>query len=54
MSVLTLEAICKRYGDAIVLDDVSLDFTAGHITAIIGRSGCGKSTLLKICNGLDQ
>lgn len=52
MSVLTLEAVGKRYGDATVLDDVSLDFTAGHITAIIGRSGCGKSTLLKICNGL--
>ena len=52
MSVLTLEAVGKRYGNATVLDGVSLDFVDGCITAIIGRSGCGKSTLLKICNGL--
>ena len=52
MSVLTLESVGKRYVDTIALDNVSLKFVAGSITAIIGRSGCGKSSLLKICNGL--
>jgi osmoprotectant transport system ATP-binding protein len=52
MSVLTLESVGKRYIDALALDNVSLNFAAGSITAIIGRSGCGKSSLLKICNGL--
>lgn len=52
MSVLTLESVGKRYVDTCALDNVSLKFAAGSITAIIGRSGCGKSSLLKICNGL--
>lgn len=52
MTVLGLEGVGKYYGASRVLDDLSLEFNRGHITAIIGRSGCGKSTLLKILNGL--
>lgn len=52
MSVLTLESVSKRYGDTLALENVSLNFAIGSISAIIGRSGCGKSSLLKICNGL--
>jgi len=52
MTVLSLEAVGKRYGATRALDDVSLNFAEGRITAVIGRSGCGKSTLLKLCNGL--
>lgn len=52
MAVLSLESVGKRYGAARALEDVSISFAEGHITAVIGRSGCGKSTLLKLCNGL--
>ncbi len=34
-----------------ILEDVSIGFKQGHITAIIGESGSGKSTLLKLING---
>lgn len=34
-----------------VLNDVSVDFESGKLTAITGKSGCGKSTLLKIILG---
>lgn len=37
-----------------ILDDVSVDFHPGEVTAIIGPSGCGKSTLLKAICGIDQ
>jgi putative ABC transport system ATP-binding protein len=35
------------------LDDLSVDFAAGHFTAIMGPSGSGKSTLLHCLAGLD-
>jgi putative ABC transport system ATP-binding protein len=36
------------------LDDVSIDFEAGRLTAIMGPSGSGKSTLLHCLAGLDR
>src|SRR5918996_877479 len=43
-------------GDAAVraLDDVTVEFVAGHYTAIMGPSGSGKSTLLHCMAGLDR
>ncbi len=48
----------KRYGvgeSAIfALNDVSVDFTTGEFTAIMGPSGSGKSTLMHCAAGLDE
>ncbi|MCW2529748.1 MAG: sulfate transporter, ATPase subunit, partial [Pseudonocardiales bacterium] len=46
--------ITKRFGDFTALDDVSLDFGSGKLTALLGPSGGGKSTLLRIIAGLEQ
>jgi putative ABC transport system ATP-binding protein len=48
----------KVYGhgdtQVVALDDVSVDFTAGEFTAIMGPSGSGKSTLMHCVAGLDS
>jgi phospholipid/cholesterol/gamma-HCH transport system ATP-binding protein len=36
----------------LVLDDVSLSFGRGKVTAILGGSGCGKTTLLRLIGGV--
>jgi phosphate transport system ATP-binding protein len=42
------------YGDFHALHDISLDFMAHEVTALIGPSGCGKSTLLRCLNRMND
>ncbi len=35
-----------------ILDDISLSFARGKVTAILGGSGCGKTTLLRLIGGM--
>jgi sulfate transport system ATP-binding protein len=48
-----VRSISKKFGDAVALDDVSLEVETGSLTALLGPSGGGKSTLLRIIAGLD-
>jgi ABC-type multidrug transport system ATPase subunit len=51
---LRLDGIQKRYPSSpkLVLDEVSLSFASGRISAIVGPNGAGKTTLAKIIAGL--
>jgi len=44
--------VTKRFGNQLVLDNVSLDIPDGKTTAIVGPSGVGKSVLLKLIVGM--
>ncbi len=50
-TVLSLRHLTKRYPGVTALDDVSLDFRAGEVHALLGENGAGKSTLIKAIAG---
>ena len=50
--MIAVENLTKCYGDATVVDRVSLTVERNSITAIVGTSGSGKSTLLRMINRL--
>ncbi|MEM8537277.1 MAG: ABC transporter ATP-binding protein, partial [Pseudomonadota bacterium] len=51
--MLTIETVTCGYGRGArpVLQDLSLSFRPGVMTALVGPNGCGKSTLLKAIMG---
>ncbi len=54
--MLKVENVSYRYktGDRMVLNNVTCEFEAGQVTAVVGPSGSGKTTLLSILAGLDR
>lgn len=50
--MLELHQVTAGYGDTPVLQNISLAFPKGQVTALLGPNGCGKSTLLKAALGL--
>jgi len=51
-NVIELKHITQSFQDKTVLTDLSINFTKGNVTALLGKSGSGKSTLLQIINGM--
>jgi energy-coupling factor transport system ATP-binding protein len=51
-TVASLEKVTVSRGDATVLENVSINFSAGQITAVMGRNGAGKTTLLRAMLGM--
>lgn len=54
MSLLSINALTKRYGDVAALTDFSLEVDSGEIMALVGPDGAGKTTMIRIlCNLID-
>ncbi len=51
--VISLDNVCKRFGDLEVLKGVNVEISRGEVVCVIGPSGSGKSTLLRCINLLE-
>ena len=44
----------KKYGDTVIIPDLSLDIREGEFFTLLGPSGCGKTTLLRMIAGFNS
>lgn len=51
MPTLAVRNVSKRFGTLTALSDVSAEFMAGEIHAVLGENGAGKSTLMNVISG---
>lgn len=52
MIMIVCKNISKQFRNQLVLRNISLEFSSGHIYGITGRNGSGKTVLLKVICGL--
>jgi len=52
VDLIKIENLSKRFGDNVILDNISLNVETGENLVVFGRSGTGKSVLLKCIIGL--
>lgn len=51
--MIDVQALSKKFGDNLVLSDITTSIQKGEVVAIIGPSGSGKSTFLRCLNLLE-
>lgn len=51
-TILRCEALTKRYGRVLALDNIHLSLESSKIVGLLGPNGSGKTTLIKLINGL--
>ncbi|KZD06783.1 amino acid ABC transporter ATP-binding protein [Oceanibaculum pacificum] len=51
---ILFEGVSKRFGETVVLQDVSFTVGKGEVVCITGPSGAGKTTLLRLVNALTE
>ena len=50
--MIRVEAVRKRFGDVVAVDEVSFEARDGLVTGLLGPNGAGKTTALRMICGL--
>ncbi len=52
--MIQAEALTKRYGDKVAVDNLNFTVQPGTVTGFLGPNGAGKSTTMRMVMGLDR
>lgn len=53
-ALLQITGLQHRYGEQVVIDNLTLQLADGEIGCLLGSSGCGKTTVLRCIAGFEQ
>ncbi|HKA14807.1 MAG TPA: ABC transporter ATP-binding protein [Myxococcota bacterium] len=51
-AVLTVDRLCKTYGDTVAVEDLSFGVAPGEIVGLLGPNGAGKTTTINMILGV--
>jgi ABC-2 type transport system ATP-binding protein len=50
--VIAVEGLCRRFGDVVAVDHLTLDVYSGEVFGFLGHNGAGKTTTVRLLNGV--
>ncbi len=50
----SIRNVSKKFGEAVVLEDINFDVNEGESLVLLGASGSGKTTILRVIAGLEK
>jgi spermidine/putrescine transport system ATP-binding protein len=53
-SDIRLDAVTKRFGETVAVDELTMSIERGKFFAMLGPSGCGKTTTLRMIGGFED
>lgn len=53
-ALIEIKKVSKSYGNALILNDISMKVNHGEFLTLLGPSGCGKTTLLRLISGFER
>src|SRR5262249_40909554 len=54
MQSVRLQNVRKAFGNTVAVNDMTVEFASGALTAVLGPSGCGKTTTLNLIAGFER
>ncbi|MEA1959860.1 MAG: ABC-F family ATP-binding cassette domain-containing protein [Bacillota bacterium] len=54
MNIVTMENVCKSYGEKVLFNEIAFAMSEGEKVGLVGINGTGKSTFLKLLAGQEE
>jgi len=50
--VITVDGLCRRFGEVVAVEQLTLEVYAGEVFGFLGHNGAGKTTTVRLLNGI--